>query len=66
MGLSQFVDFLRYFGEGAHAGFFSLGDYMPSIFLLCDGPAIDYTLRLRGEKHIFCHEEDKTRITLTF
>jgi hypothetical protein len=66
MGLSQFVDFLRYLGADARAGFFSLGDYMPSTFLLCDGPAIDYTLRLRGEKHILGHEEDKTRINLTF
>jgi hypothetical protein len=65
MSINQFVDFLKYLGAEAKASFFSLGDYMPSTFLLCDGPAMDYTLRLRGEKHFLGHEEDKTRISLT-
>lgn len=64
--LNQFVDFLKYLGADAKASFFSLGNYMPSAFLLCDGPAMNYTLRLRGEKHLLGHEEDKTRISLTF
>ncbi len=65
MGPGQFVDFLRYLGADAKASFFSFGNYMPNDFLLCDGPAMDYTLRLRGEKHILGHEEDTTRVSLT-
>ena len=65
MGLSQFVEFLKYLGADANASFFSLGNYMSSDFLLCDGPAMNYAMRLRGEKHFLGHEEDKTRISLT-
>ncbi len=66
MSLGAFVDFLKYLGADAKQSFFSLGSYMPNDFLLCDGSAMDYTLRLKGEKHFIGHEEDKTKITLNY
>ena len=65
MGLSDFVGVLNSLGAGAKQGFFSLG-YLPNDFLLCDGPAMDYTLSLKGEKHFMGHEEDKTKLTLNY
>jgi hypothetical protein len=64
MSLGAFLDFLKSLGADAKQSL--LGAYMPSDFLLCDGSGIDYTLRLRGEKQIFGHEEDKTKITLNY
>ena len=66
MYLNQFLDFLKYLGVETHQSFFSIGSYMPSNFLLGDGPSIGYTLRLIGEKHHFGHEEDETKITLDY
>lgn len=64
MSLSAFLDFLKYLGADAKQSLW--GSYMPSEFLLCDGPAMNYTLQLRGEKHFVGHEEDKTKISLNY
>jgi hypothetical protein len=66
MSLGAFVDFLKYLGADAKQSFFAMGSYLPNDFLLCDGPTMDYTLRFRGEKHFVGHEEDKTKISLTY
>jgi hypothetical protein len=66
MSLGAFVDFLKNLGADAKQSFFSLGSYIPNDFLLCDGPTMNYTLRLRGEKHFLGHEEDKTKISLNY
>lgn len=65
MTLSDFIGVLNYLGAEAKQGFFSLSA-MPNAFLLCDGPTMDYTLSLKGEKHLIGHEEDKTKITLGY
>ena len=64
MTLGAFVDFLKYLGADAKQSLW--GSYMPSDFLLCDGPAMNYTLRLKGEKHFLGNEEDKTKINLIY
>jgi hypothetical protein len=63
MYLSQFLDFLKHLGAETHQSFL-MGSYMPNNFLLCDSLTMGYRLRLRGEKHIFGHVQDETRITL--
>jgi hypothetical protein len=58
---SDLTGFLRYLGAPTNQGIFSgslNGDY-----ILCDGPAIEYTLSLKGEKR-FWDKEDQTKITL--
>jgi hypothetical protein len=64
MSLNDFLGFLNYLGANSKQSFFSLGTYLPSDFLLCDGPTMNYTLSIKGEKHFIGHEEDKTKITL--
>lgn len=64
MSLGAFLDFLKYLGADAKQSL--LGSYMPNDFLLCDDPAMNYTLRLKGEKHFLGHEEDKTKISLNY
>lgn len=65
MSLEQFLDFLKYLGAETHYSLLSLGSFTPNNFLLSDGLSMGYTLRLTGEKHIFGHERDETKITLT-
>ena len=65
MYLNSFLDFLKYLGAEINKSFFAFGSYMPNKFLLCDGPAMNYTLKLSGEKHFLGHENDETKITLT-
>jgi hypothetical protein len=62
IGLSAFVDFLKFLGADAKMSF--LGNYMTSDFLLCDGANMNYTFKLSGEKHFLGHEEDKTELKL--
>jgi hypothetical protein len=63
--LSQFLGFLRYLGAETKESIFALGNFLPTNFLLCDGPAINYTMRLLGEKGLLgLHEKDQTHITL--
>ena len=64
MYLNQFLGFLKYLGAETHAGIFSMGSYLPNNFLLSDGPAMNYTLSLDGEKGFFMHEKDETKLTL--
>jgi hypothetical protein len=63
MAERSFLDFLKYLGAQVQTGFFAnvAGD-----FLLCDGPAREYTLTLKGEKKYIGKEEDKTGIKLSF
>jgi hypothetical protein len=63
IGLNQFIDFLKYLGANANHSFFA--SYMPNDFLLCDGPGIEYILKLSGEKRWVGHEDDETRLTLS-
>jgi hypothetical protein len=62
MTQSAFLDFLKSLGAQVQSGFFAniQGD-----FLLCDGPAIEYTLSLKGEKKYIGKEEDKTTLKLS-
>ena len=64
MSLGAFLDFLKYLGANAKQSL--LGSYMPNDFLLCDGPGMNYTLRLKGEKRFLGHEEDKTEVRLNY
>jgi hypothetical protein len=63
MTLSNFLEFLKTFGAEINKGVFS---NLKSDFVLCDGPAIEYTLTLRGEKKYIGKEEDKTALNLSF
>jgi hypothetical protein len=62
MPQSAFLDFLKFLGAQVQSGFVpkTKGD-----FLLCDGPAIEYTLSLKGEKKYIGKEEDKTMLKLS-
>ncbi len=62
--INAFIEFLRFLGADAKPSF--LASYMPNDFLLCDGAGIDYTLKLKGEKRFLGHEEDETKIALTY
>ncbi len=58
-----FVGFLESLGAEVKKGFFAS---LKGDFLLCDGPAIEYTLILKGEKRYIGKEEDKTSIKLGY
>jgi hypothetical protein len=63
MGYSDFLGLLEALGADVEK------DYSPCLkgdFVLCDGPAIKYTLTLKGEKKYIGKEEDKTAIKLGF
>lgn len=60
---SDFLELLKGFGAEINKGVFS---NLKSDFVLCDGPAIEYTLTLRGDKKYIGKEEDRTAIKLSF
>lgn len=63
--LTGFLGFLRSLGADAKTSSFSFsGEYLQNDFILCDGPAMDYTLSLVGDKHIIGHERDESKIFL--
>jgi hypothetical protein len=62
--LTPFLDFLKFLGADAKTSFSPWGKYLQNDFILCDGPAVDYTLSLVGEKHIIEHERDESKISL--
>jgi hypothetical protein len=65
ISLYEFLDFLQSLGAETTKGGISLsGAYMPNDFILSDGPAVDYTLRLTGERHILGHVHDESKILL--
>jgi len=57
------LNFLESLGAQTHKGIFA---NLKSDFLLCDGPALEYTLTLKGEKKYIGKEEDKTPVKLSF
>jgi hypothetical protein len=59
----DFLELLKGFGAEVNKGVFA---NLKSDFVLCDGPAIEYTLTLKGEKKYIGKEEDKTAIKLSF
>lgn len=63
MAQGTLLDFLKYLGAEVKTGLFGSinGD-----FLLCDGPAMKYTLSLKGEKKYIGKEEDETNVTVNF
>jgi len=63
ISLGEFVGFLRHLGAEAKEGALTS---LKSDFVLCDGPAIEYTLALRGDKKYIGKEEDKTALKVTF
>lgn len=63
MSESVFLDFLTFLGAEVHKGFFA---NLKSDFLLCDGPAIEYTLSLKGAKRFIGPEQDKMAIKLDY
>jgi hypothetical protein len=65
VSLTSFSDFLRFLGADAKTSSFSFsGRYLPNDFVLCDGPALGYTLSLVGEKHLIGYEHDESKISL--
>ena len=58
----DFLELLKGFGAEVNKGVFS---NLKSDFVLCDGPAIEYTLTLRGDKKYIGKEEDKTTVRLS-
>ncbi len=63
--LTSFLGFLQFLGADAKTSSFSfLRKCLLNDFILCDGPAMDYTLSLVGEKHIIGHERDESKISL--
>ncbi len=63
MGLPECLDFLKALGAQTNQRSFS-GSVLENDFLLSDGPTINYTLQLIGEKHILGHEKSETKIIL--
>ncbi|HSV49440.1 MAG TPA: hypothetical protein VLH35_03910, partial [Candidatus Acidoferrales bacterium] len=63
MAQGDFLELLKTFGAEINKGVFS---NLKSDFVLGDGPAIEYTLTLRGEKKYIGKEEDKTALKLNF
>jgi hypothetical protein len=63
MSESLFLDFLTYLGAEVQKCFFAK---LKSEFLLCDGPAIKYTLSLKGAKRFIGTEQDKMAIKLDY
>jgi len=59
----KFLEFLLALGAEAQKGIFA---NLKSDFVLGDGPAIEYTLTLRGDKKYIGKEEDKTALKLAF
>jgi hypothetical protein len=64
MSLQKFLGFLRSLGVDAKGGYLSFS-YLPADFILCDGPAMDYTVQLVGDKRFFGQEKDQTRLYFT-
>jgi len=67
MSIYEFLKFLQSLGAETTKGGISLslsGAYRLNDFFLCDGPTVDYTLRLTGERHILGHVQDESRIFL--
>jgi hypothetical protein len=67
MSIYEFLNFLQSLSAETTKGGISLslsGAYRLNDFFLCDGPAVDYTLRLTGERHILGHVQDESRIFL--
>jgi hypothetical protein len=58
----DFLELLKGFGAEVNKGFFG---NLKSDFVVCDGPAIEYTLTLKGEKKYIGKEEDKTTVRLS-
>ncbi len=58
----DFLEFIKGFGAEVNKGVFAT---LKSDFVLCDGPAIEYTLTLRGDKKYIGKEEDKTTVRLS-
>jgi hypothetical protein len=63
IGQDDFITVLKSLGAEVTKGFLT---NLKSDFVLCDGPAIEYTLTLKGEKKYIGKEEDKTAIKLSF
>ena len=64
MDVRQFAVFSKYLGANVKTGL--MRDDLISDFILCDGPDINYYLRLTGEKSFLGQEKDETRIKLNF
>ncbi len=64
MQLNKFVGFLQTLGA-KRGGSLTFGSSLQGTFLLSDGPAMNYTLRLVGDKGFFGREKDETKLTLT-
>ncbi len=62
--LTPFLGFLQFLGADVKSNFSLSGSYLSDDFILCDGPAMDYTFNLVGEKHIIEHERDESKIFL--
>lgn len=61
MGQTQFLDFLKSFSAEIKSGVFS---GLQNAFVLCDGPAVDYSVILKGDKKYIGKEEDRTKLKL--
>jgi hypothetical protein len=59
---SNFLELLQGFGAEINKGVFS---DLKNDFILGDGPAIEYTLTLKGDKKYIGKEEDKTTVRLS-
>jgi hypothetical protein len=64
MLLDHFLGLLKHLGAETQQSVSAMGSYLSNNFILCDGPGINYTLTLKGKKHILGYEEEKTTITL--
>jgi hypothetical protein len=65
MSLQSFLAFLRSLGVDAKGGYFSFS-YLPADFILSDGPDMEYTLQLAGDKRFLGHKKDQTRLYFKF
>ncbi len=63
MAHGAFFDFLKTLGADVQSG--SIFGILKNDFVLCDGPAMQYTLTLKGEKKYIGKEEASTAIKLS-
>jgi hypothetical protein len=63
MAHGDFLGFIKTLGADVQSG--SIFGNLKNDFVLCDGPAIDYTLTLKGEKKYIGKEEASTAVKLS-
>jgi hypothetical protein len=63
--MNQLADLIQGFGGQVNKGMLS-GDSVPGDFVLCDGPSVDFTVELRGDRGFLEHPSDQAELKLSW